>query len=215
MHTMSECRNNMPHGLLSLNKQTSFSSLSHLAKNVKYSLWYKTSISFPVYRMRYPTAALFSRVKPKTSMDVSLIYIRMIMFISRHDCKCSSEDVFLQHLFWFKTCSKSPLYIPNDLQIDLQESNLHGKEWELDSSIPVSINCGRREQRSPGSDGPPAATCLLGTICHNPSKLMLSRLCWSHSLHWCGLCDGATIWKQNTICHIQKYMLRDRCHWLR
>lgn len=133
------------------------------------------------------------------ALDVSVISSITDMTVN------AAIDFFFQHLFsstvqfsvtpWFQTCPESPLYIPNDLQIDLQESNLHSKEWELDSWIPVIVNSGRREQWSPGSDGPPAAPCLWGTICHYPSELMLS-MCWSHFLRWCGLCDNATISKE-------------------
>ena len=103
---------------------------------------------------------------------------------------------------------------PNHLFMSLMTSKLiykrvisHSKEWELDSWIPVSVNCGRREQWSPWSDGPPAATCLLGTICHHPSELMLS-MCWSQSVHECGLCDCATILKTQYVTYIQ-YVICD------
>lgn len=58
----------MTHRLVGLNKQTSYSSLNYLAKNVTYLLWCKTSISFPFYSMIYPTATLFSGVKLNTSI---------------------------------------------------------------------------------------------------------------------------------------------------
>ena len=51
---------------------------------------------------------------------------------------------------WFyPQAPKSPLYTPNDLNIDLQGSDLHSREWDLNSWIPVSVNCGWREQRFP------------------------------------------------------------------
>lgn len=110
---------------------------------------------------------------------------------------------------------------PNHLFISLMTSKLiynsvisHSEEWELDSQIPVSVNCRRHEQWSPGSDGPPAATLLLGTICHHPSELMLS-MCWSHSLRWYGLCDSATISKQNSMSHIPScYMWHISLTWI-
>lgn len=52
----------------------------------------------------------------------------------------------------------------------------------------------------PGGNGPQEAMYLLGMICHHPSELMIS-MCWSHSLRWCGFCDGASFPQQNTMCH--------------
>lgn len=55
----------------------------------------------------------------------------------------------------FQTCPKSPLYIPNDLQIDLQESNLHSKEREPDIAGFLSVLTVEDV-----SSGPPGAAAL-------------------------------------------------------
>lgn len=138
----------------------------------------------------------------------------MLRLICRHYFKCNVV-VFPQLYISCRSAGFRPLYIPNGLLIDLQESNLHGNEREFDRWIPVSVNCGKREQWSPWEWRPSGSyMCLMGMICHHPSELMLS-MCWSHYLRLCGLCDGATLSKQNTICHIPVYDIWNVYHWLR
>lgn len=195
-HFLSARKNNVMCGLVGLNKQTWYLSLTYFAKNVTYFLCGKTSISFLFYSAIYPTAASGSDWNKH----------QMYQWFT---CCSSCTDMIVNASIWmsfsrifFCNCTALPGFRPpsNHLFISLMTSKLIYKTVIYIAKNEVSIagflsvlTVGDMSSVSPGSDGPPAATCLMGT-CHHPSELMLS-VCWSHSLFWCGLCDGAAVSK--------------------
>lgn len=101
------------------------------------------------------TTLLHSTVCP-TAASVSAVHI-LLLSAYRHDCKCSSVDAL------FPATSSSTVQLslglvspPNHLFISLMTSKLiykaviYRKEWDLNSWLPVSVNCGRRELCFPG-----------------------------------------------------------------
>lgn len=152
---MSESKSNVTHGIVSLEKQ------AHI------HVWIilpKKSAHFPLVftPLIHPRSDLLWGVKSNPSSS-DLMCLLLMSFYLNSTCQFHNFS------------PKSPLYIPNDLEIDLHRSNLYGKEWELDCWIPVSVNCGWRERWSSGSDGSLVAMCLVGIICHHPSGL---RICF-------------------------------------
>lgn len=151
-----------------------------------YFLCGRTCISLLFYPTIYLTVALCSRVKPNLS-------IRRISDSHYTSCKDMSANaawwMSFSSLFFFN-CIVVPGFRlpPSHLFISLMTSKLIyktviyiAKNGILIAGILSVLTVEGASSVSPGSDGRPAAMCLLDTTCHHPSVLMLS-LYWSHSL---------------------------------
>lgn len=174
---------------MSLNKYSTYSSLSppsflHVTASLvstvtpRYSLLFKVQINHENQILKFQFPSALNKALTFLFVDYPDLDLRPA---SNHLFICLMTSILIY---------KKPIYMAKN------ESLIVGL---LSALTAENVSGG-----PPGTDGPPAAMRLLGTICHHPSEPMIS-MCWSHSLR-CGLGDAASFSKPNTICHVPAYL---------